>query len=240
VPWQEAVISAQVQGLRIAAVKVSIGDHVSRGQVLATLDNLVHAGTDDRHTAQGRIVAPDSGIISAADATVGTLPQPVMPLFRLIRQGRLEWHADLTADELMLLHRGMAAQVTMDEGRVIHGTVRAISPSVDPKTRLGYALISLPESRGIVAGAYASGVFDISGGKRSVQTLPQTAVLQHGKETYVLVVTGDGRVHERVVTTGQHRGDRIQIRDGLKPDEAVVEGGGAFLSDGDIVQVVKN
>ncbi len=27
-PWQEAIISAQVQGLRIAEVKVSIGDHV--------------------------------------------------------------------------------------------------------------------------------------------------------------------------------------------------------------------
>jgi len=32
-PWQEAVISAQVQGLRIAEVKVGIGDHVQRGEV---------------------------------------------------------------------------------------------------------------------------------------------------------------------------------------------------------------
>src|SRR5665811_83331 len=38
-PWQEAIISAQVQGLRIAEVKVSIGDHVQQGEVLVTLDN---------------------------------------------------------------------------------------------------------------------------------------------------------------------------------------------------------
>lgn len=240
VPWQEAVISAQVQGLRIADVKVSIGDRVAQGQVLATLDNIVHAAGDSAHAVQGRIVAPDSGIISAADATVGTMPQPGMALFRLIRKGRLEWHADLTADELMLLRRGMAARVTVGEDRVIRGTVRAVSPVVDPRTRLGYALISLPDAEGVVAGAYASGVFDISGGKHTVQSLPQTALLQRGGESYVLVVGGDSHVHERPVKIGQRQGDRVQIKDGLRADEPVVEGGGAFLTDGDVVQVIRN
>jgi RND family efflux transporter MFP subunit len=34
-PWQEAIVSAQVGGLRLAAINVSVGDHVKRGQVLA-------------------------------------------------------------------------------------------------------------------------------------------------------------------------------------------------------------
>ncbi len=243
VPWQEAVISAQVQGLRIAEVKVSIGDYVKQGQLLATLDNLVSAGgagADAPRTVQGRIVAPDSGIISVANATVGTLPQPGMELFRLIRQGRLEWRADLTADELMLLRRGMSAEIMVGEGRVIKGTVRAISPSVDPKTRYGYALVSLPESDGIVAGAFARGVFDVSGGKKAVVSLPQSAVLQRGSQTYVLVVGVDSHVHERPIKVGQRNGDRVQIRDGLRPEEQVVETGGAFLTEGDVVQVIKN
>lgn len=240
VPWQEAVITAQVQGLRIAEVKVSIGDHVQQGQVLATLDNLAHMAGDPSRAAQGRIVAPDAGVISSANATVGTLPQPGMELFRLIRKGRLEWHADLTAEELMLLHRGTAAQVTVGEGDVIRGIVRAISPSVDAKTRLGYALISLPESEGIMAGAYATGIFDISGGKKAVQTLPQSALMQRGGENFVLLVGSDGRVHERRVATGQHHGNRVQIREGLQPHDQVVESGGAFLTEGDVVQVVRN
>lgn len=240
VPWQEAVITAQVQGLRIAEVRVSIGDHVKQGQVLATLDNLVQAAGEAPRMAQGRIVAPDSGVISAANATVGTLPQPGMELFRLIRQARLEWHADLTAEELMLLRRGMAAQVTVGEGRTIRGAVRAISPAVDPKTRLGYALISLPASEGVVAGAYATGRFDISGGKRTLQTLPQTAVMQRGGETYVLVVGADKRVHERPVKSGQRHGDRVQIREGLQRGERVVESGGAFLTEGDLVQLAQD
>ena len=175
-PWQEAIISAQVQGLRIAEVKVGIGDHVQRGEVLVTLDNFAHvnAGVGSSQV-QGRIVSPDSGAISAANATVGSMPQSGTELFRLIRKGRLEWRADLTADELMMIRKGMGAEIRIGEDRVVKGTVRAISPSVNLQTRYGYALVTLPDSTGIVAGAFASGTFDISGGKKPVLSLPQSA-----------------------------------------------------------------
>ncbi len=37
-PWQEAVIGAQLSGLRLVDVKVNVGDTVKRGQVLARFD----------------------------------------------------------------------------------------------------------------------------------------------------------------------------------------------------------
>src|SRR5665647_464527 len=240
-PWQEAVISAQVQGLRIAEVKVGIGDHVQRGEVLVTLDNFAHINTAPvgSSQAQARIVSPDSGIISAANAIVGSMPQPGAELFRLIRKGRLEWRADLTADELMLMRKDMSAEITIGERRVIKGTVRAISPSVNLQTRLGYVLVTLPDSAGIIAGAFASGTFDVSGGKKSLLSLPQSAVMQRGGMTYVLVVGQDNHVHERAVSVGQQNGDRVQIKQGLKTNEPVVESGGPFLTEGDVVKVVK-
>jgi multidrug efflux pump subunit AcrA (membrane-fusion protein) len=240
-PWQEAIISAQVQGLRISEVKVSIGDHVQQGEELVTLDNFVRTGSESGSSlpAQGRIVSPDSGVISAANAIVGSMLQPGEELFRLIRKGRLEWRPELTAEELMLLRKGMTAEIELGEGRFIKGTVRAISPSVDMKTRYGYALVALPDSEGIFAGAFARGTFDISGGKKALHTLPQSAVMQRGTMTYVLVVGKDNRVHEQAVTIGQRSGDRVQIRQGLKTDEPVVESGGSFLTEGDVVQIVK-
>jgi HlyD family secretion protein len=240
-PWQEAIISAQVQGLRIAEVKVGIGDHVQRGEVLVTLDNFARANSEPAGSgmAQGRIVSPDSGVISAANATVGSMPQSGTELFRLIRKGRLEWRADLTAEELMMIRKGMAAEIRIGEDRVIRGTVRAISPSVNLQTRYGYALVTLPDSSGIIAGAFASGTFDISGGKKPVLSLPQSALMQRGGMNYVLVVGPDYHVHERTVVVGQRNGDRVQIKQGLKPDEPVVASGGAFLTEGDVVKVVK-
>jgi multidrug efflux pump subunit AcrA (membrane-fusion protein) len=241
IPWQEAVISAQVQGVRIAAVKVSIGDQVKHGDVLVTLDNFARTLDEAAasRTAQGRIVAPDDGVISAASANAGSMVQPGAELFRLIRKGRLEWRAELTAEELMLLRRGMNVEIMLGEERVLKGAVRAISPSVDPKTRYGYALVSLSDSSGIIAGVYARGIFDISGGKRTLASLPQSAVMRRGSTAYVLVLDAENRVHERTVKLGQRSGDRIEIKQGLKPDERVVETGGPFLSEGDVVQVLK-
>jgi len=241
VPWQEAIISAQVQGLRIAQVNVGIGDHVQQGDVLVTLGNISRTSDEPAasYSPQGRIVAPDSGIISAANAIVGSISQSGTELFRLIRKGRLEWRPELTAEELMTIRKGMTAEITVGEGRVIKGTVRAISPSVNMQTRYGYALITLPDSSGIVAGAFARGTFDVSGGKKTLLTLPQSAVMQRGSMTYVLVVGPDNHVHERAVTIGQRNGDRVQIRQGLNANEPVVESGGSFLTEGDVVLVVK-
>jgi multidrug efflux pump subunit AcrA (membrane-fusion protein) len=239
-PWQEAIISAQIQGLRIAEVKVSIGDHVRQGDVLLTLDNYARIGdAGSGSPAQARIVAPDSGVISAANANVGSMAQPGVELFRLIRQGRLEWRADLTAEELMLIRKGMTAEISVGEGRMLKGTVRAISPAVNTQTRYGYVLVSLQDSSGIIAGAFARGTFDISGGKKALLSLPQTAVMQRGNKTYVLIVGEDKRVTERYVTIGQRNADRVEIRQGLKATDAVVESGGAFLTEGDSVAIVK-
>jgi multidrug efflux pump subunit AcrA (membrane-fusion protein) len=241
IPWQEAIISAQMQGVRISDVKVSIGDHVHQGDVLVTLDNYIHTGnTETAHAIQGQVLAPDDGVISASSANVGSMMQPGAELFRLIRKGRLEWRAELTAEELMLLRKGMPVKISVGESRAINGTVRAISPSVSAQTRYGYALVSLQDSSGIIAGAFAHGTFDLSGGKKNMQTLAQSAVMQRGSLSYVLVVSDDNRVHERPVTVGQRIGDRIQITQGLKENEPVIESGGAFLTDGDFVRVVKN
>src|SRR4029079_7061834 len=48
---------------------------------------------------QTHVYAPDSGIISARMATVGAVVGSGAELFRLIRQGRLEWRAEVTSAE---------------------------------------------------------------------------------------------------------------------------------------------
>lgn len=236
-PWQEAIIGAQLPGVRIAEVRVSLGDWVKRGQVLATLDNALRPSGES--LPQGKIVAPDDGVISVVNATVGSLPKPERELFRLIRRGILEWRAELTAEELLRLRRGMRATITLSDGRTVGGTVRALSPSVDMQTRFGQALVRLDDSRGIIAGMFARGSFDLSQDRRSVLTLPQSSVLQRGNASYVLVVDASSRVHERSVVVGERNGDRVEIKQGLQVGERVVESGGAFLTEGDVVQVVE-
>ncbi len=50
--------------------------------------------------AQAAVLAPDDGVISARSATVGSVAQAGQELFRMVLKNRLEWRAELTADQI--------------------------------------------------------------------------------------------------------------------------------------------
>ena len=193
-----------------------------------------------RH-AKANVVAPDDGIISARIATVGSLSESGKELFRLIRGGRLEWRAEVTADELPKLKSGLPATLTVTDASPLPATVRAVAPTVDAQTRNGLVYVDLPPGAGKVlsAGMYARGEFDL--GRRPALTLPQAAVLLREGFAYVFRIenSGDGqaRVALTKIGTGRRLGERIEIS-GLDAATQVVAGGAGFLADGDSVRIV--
>ena len=92
------------------------------------------------------MLAPDAGVISARTATVGSLPQNGDELFRLIRGGRLEWRAEVPADDLPKVRPGMPVSLQAAAGEAVPGLVRSVAPSVDPQTRNGLVYVDLPRS----------------------------------------------------------------------------------------------
>jgi RND family efflux transporter MFP subunit len=188
---------------------------------------------------QTRVLAPDSGIISSRTATVGAITAPGTELFRLIRQGRLEWRAEVTSAELGKLTVGTSALVTAASGARLAGRVRVVGPSVDPQTRSALVYVDLrplPGSAGSArAGMFARGEFDL--GAAPALTVPQQAVVVRDGFSYVYRVAADRHVAQVKVRTGRMAGDRIEILRGIAPDTRVVASGAGFLNDGDLVRV---
>ena len=296
--WQEAIIGTEANGLRLAEVRVNVGDVVKKGQVLATFTPdllqadvaqiraivaeaeaaLAEASANaararelassgalseqqinqymtaertararlDAQRAQARVqglrlnqtqvLAPDDGVISARSATVGAVLPAGQELFRMIRQGRLEWRAEVPAADLARLKPGLAVRVTPPGAAAIAGKVRMVAPTVDAQTRNGIVFVDLGPSRDARAGMFARGEFEL--GSAPGLTLPQSAVLLRDGFSYVLRVGPDSKVALTKVTVGQRLGDRVEITGGLDADARVVASGGGFLSDGDVVRVV--
>ena len=298
-PWQEAIVGAESNGLRLADVRVNVGDNVKRGQVLATfvsdmaqadlaqskasvteaeatltdaaanaqrardlqasgalsaqqinqfftaertararLDAVrAAAKVQQLRLAQTQVLAPDSGVISARSATVGAVVSAGTELFRLIRQGRLEWRAEVVTGELAQIKPGQAVRVTAAGGVVADGKVRMVAPTVDAATRNGIVYVDLPQPGAIKAGMFARGDFDT--GSSSALTLPQSAVLLRDGFSYVFRLGADGKVTQTKVTVGRRAGERIEITGGLDAAARVVASGAGFLADGDTVRVVE-
>ncbi|MDE2094381.1 MAG: efflux RND transporter periplasmic adaptor subunit, partial [Burkholderiales bacterium] len=186
---------------------------------------------------QTQVRAPDAGVISARSATVGAVLPAGQELFRMIRKGRLEWRAEVPADELALLKPGVGALVTVaGTTATLEGTVRMVAPTVDLQTRNGLVYVDLPAPGAARAGMYAHGEFEL--GASSALTLPQSAVVLRDGFSYVMRVGADSRLTRLKVGTGRRVGERIEITSGLDPAARVVESGGGFLGDGDTVRVV--
>lgn len=304
--WQEAVVGAELAGLRLDTVLVNVGDRVRRGQVLATLaSEAVRADIQNAQASlqeaqalaaeaksnadrarnlraadaisaqeaqrsltseqtalarvesakaqlaaqelrgrQTRVVAPDDGVISSRTATVGTVVQPGLELFRLIRQSRLEWRAELPSADLGRVQPGMKAVATPPGGKPVEGRVRMVAPTVDGGTRNGLVYVDLPASAaqaGARAGMFAAGKLAV--GQAGGLTVPQTAVLLRDGFSYVFVLEGapsgqQASVRQVKVKVGRRQGERIEVLEGLKQGAQVVAAGVAFLADGDTVRVV--
>ena len=204
--WQEALIGAEANGLKITDVRVNVGDRVKRGEVLAMLqsdtlraelaqaegtlaeaiasalearvqtdrakslqqqgffsdaqlsqtlatDAIAQARVQSARAAvqlqsvrlsQTQVKAPDDGIISSRQASVGSVVNSGSELFKLIRQGRIEWRAEVSASDIGRIKVGANVKVSAASGQVLRGKVRMIAPSMDAQTRNALVLSPKP------------------------------------------------------------------------------------------------
>ena len=297
-PWQEAIIGAEVNGLKLTEVRVNVGDVVKKGQVLATFSSdtaraellQVQAGvaeaqatlaeaaanasralslkdtgalsdqqiaqyTTAESTARARVeaaranvavvqvrlknsqlAAPDNGVISARAATVGSVVGAGTELFRMIRQGRLEWRAEVTSTEVARIKPGTLATVVAASGTQVQGKVRMVAPPGDAQTRNAQVYVDVPAHPDLKAGMFARGTFAM--GSSNAITLPQQALVLRDGFTYALRIDASNKVQQVKLQTGRRVGDAVEILQGTQAGERYVGTGAAFLADGDTVRVV--
>ena len=196
--------------------------------------------TQQLRLKQTHVVAPDDGVISARSATVGAVSGVGAELFRMIRQGRLEWRAEVTTAELPRIRSGSVAIVTAANGTQVQGKVRMVAPTVDVQNRTALVYVDLPPSSSVLAplkaGMFAKGEFDL--GDTAALTVPQQAVVLRDGFTYVFRLNSDSRVSQLKVRTGRRLGERVEVIEGIKLQDRLVASGAGFLNEGDLVKVV--
>ena len=184
------------------------------------------------------ILAPDNGTVSARSATVGAIVQPGQELFRLIRGSRLEWRAEVGAADLARIKPGQQVALTAPGGGQVEGVVRALAPTVDPRTATAVVYVDLPVAAAgkISAGMFARGEFML--GAKPALTLPQSALLLREGFAYVYRIDGN-KVTQTKVTVGRRLDDRAELA-GLDAGARYVASGVGFLADGDTVRIVES
>lgn len=299
-PWQEAVIGAQLSGLRLLEVRVNVGDQVKKGQLLARFDaemlnadmaqlkaNLAQseAAAAQAETNKERVLklkdigslsqqeilryqteaetsraqlkavkaqidakrlqlrytevlAPDSGVISARQATLGAVAAGGQELFRLIRQNRLEWRGELTAEQMAQSRPGQHIALSLPDGSQAEATLRQVAPALNPQSRLGIIYADLKPGSPARAGMYAAGRLLLN--ESPALTVPAASVVIRDGRSYVLKLQNNGDIVPvmlQAVETGRRQQAEVEIIQGLSENDRIVGEGAGFLNDGDLVRI---
>ncbi len=180
--------------------------------------------------------APAGGIISKRLVQPGQVVAAGSELMRLIKDGRLEWRAELPAAQLGEVSPGDRIELHTRAGSRVDGSVRAVTPGVDSDTRTGTVFADLPQPGDLQPGTYLEG--RISTGISAVPAVPTAAVVLRDGFPVVFTVDAQRVAHMVRIEQGGRDAGFVEVRSGVKPGDQVVAQGAGFLADGDKVRIV--
>jgi membrane fusion protein (multidrug efflux system) len=181
--------------------------------------------------------APFNGVVAQRLVSTGDYVTKGMKVATVVRVNPLR--VQLTVPEQAVSAMGVGQPVTFEvdayPGRQFQGTVKYVSPSLQADQRALTVEALVPNANGVLK----PGLFATARIEQPARTpgvlVPATAVQATSGTSRVFVVAGD-HVEERIVTTGETVGDRVEITNGLKAGERVATKNVGQLADGTRVE----
>lgn len=184
--------------------------------------------------AYAKVVAPFDGVVTKKWADVGDLASPGKPLVDIEDPSQLRLQADVPDVIAAHVHEGAQLGVRVDAlNEEITGVVAEISPAADPVTHTFRVKVDLSATPGLMSGQFAR--LEVPVGESDALLAPDSAVVERG-QLEILFVVADGHAQLRLVKTGRHIGDQVEILSGLDAGDVVVIHGASQLTDGQPVE----
>jgi len=182
------------------------------------------------------IRAPLAGTI--VDRKVGpgqyVKPDTPDPLFTIGDLSTVWVNADVYEAQLRQIRVGAPVVITVAAypDREFPARISAINPTVDPNTRTIRVRCSVDNPAGLLKPEMFASIRVGNTTKRKVPTVPSTAVLTQGPESFVLREESTGRFRRRAVKSGREMQGYTVIEEGLASNDRVVTSGALLLSNG--------
>jgi membrane fusion protein, multidrug efflux system len=177
--------------------------------------------------------APFNGVVAQRLVTTGDYVTRGTKVAVVVRVNPLR--VQLTVPEQFISAVSVGQPVTFEvdayPGQQFVGTIKYVSPALQADQRALTIEATVPNANGVLKpGLFATARIE-QRKKTAGVVVPAAAVQISSGTSRVYVVTGD-HVEERIVTTGDTVGDRIEITKGLKAGERVATENVAKLADG--------
>jgi membrane fusion protein (multidrug efflux system) len=210
-------------------------------QALAEVDSI--RAVIDKKT----IRAPFSGRLGIRLVNLGQILNEGEPIVSLQALDPIFVNFYLPQQELAQINEGHRVRLTVDQlaQKKIEGTITAINPQVDARTRNIRVQATIPNSDETLRPGMYANVAVLLPKREAVTTIPSTAILYAPYSDSVFVVeekAGDDQqttafVRQQFVRLGDKNGDFVAVLEGVEAGQTVVSTGVFKLRNGQAVVV---
>ena len=198
---------------------------------------LARRGQAQREVA---VRTPASGVVTRLDVRQGGYVSSQAPFYEIANLQRVWVNTALYDYQLPWVALGDPVRLHLQArpDRTWTGKVSFIYPTLDPKTRTVSARLSIANPDGLLRpGMYANAT--LMGRPQSALAVPQSAVLHTDQGDFVMLAQGDGHFLPVQVALGAQADGWVEVREGLKAGEQVVESAQFLLYSESQFQSVK-
>lgn len=185
------------------------------------------------------ITAPITGIVSHRHVDLGAYIADGTSIVTIVDMDTVKIRVPISERDIGRLRPGLESRLRVDAypEETFEGTVRRISPTIDPASRSGEVeiVVSNPDYR-LKPGMFAK-VIIILEQRENVVVVPRPA-LRMGDTGAAVFVVQDETAHLRQVTTGLRSDTEVEILDSLTPGTEIVLAGHRGLEDQAPIKII--
>lgn len=165
-----------------------------------------------------KLVAPSDGVVIKRDGEIGELIAVNQPVFWLAVHSPLRVSAEVDEEDISRIRIGQSVLLRADAapGRVMHGTVQAVTPKGDPIARSYRVRIALPADTPLMIGMTTE-VNIVIRREAHALLIPLTAV--RGTTVWRVI---DGRLRAASVVIGAKDANSVEVLRGIGRDDAIL------------------
>ncbi len=187
-----------------------------------------------RATLADRVIrAPFSGVLGLRQVSPGALVTPGTPVATLDALARVYVDFPLPETQLSMAQPGRAIEGTATAwpGRTFSGVIDTLDARIDPTTRAVIVRAEVPNGERLLRPGMLVNV-QLPGAAREALLVPEIAVVQVGRDSYLFRVDAEDAVERVQVRIGARANGKAEVLEGARAGDRIVVDGTGKLRPG--------
>lgn len=177
------------------------------------------------------VIAMRSGVITKKNVTIGSVVSVEQVLYEIQDLNNLWLDITLYSDNINKIKKGQSVSFVSDgiHGKTFEGKIDYIQPTGDDLSQTFIARAFIDNTSGLLKPSMFGNVTIKSGSKKLKVFVPEAAVQQYGKETFVFLNLGNNKFKKINVELGEKTNSGYFINSGINAGDEIVTSGSFTL-----------